>query len=179
MAQIIPLSDFKEQNAIRNGFQYWRTLFEEPLDGQTRLSDLRHETLSYLAEAGEEGTLALHAMIIGFSGHGASTPFDELVSSVQCRIIDIFLFVSDQIRLEMMFRLGWLDHFQGNQYPLYQMVIDFERIKERFYADWPVLSKDHAEYERYAGLIERDQQVLIRRLFPSALAAFNDFYQSR
>lgn len=173
MADIIPLASFKEQTAIRDGFQYWRTLFEEPLDGKTRLSDLTPETLNYLSEPGDESMLALHAMIIGFLGLGASTAFDELGSSLQCDIIDISLFISDQIRFEMMFRLGWLDNFQGNQHPLYDMVTDFVAIKAHCNAHCPTLSKHHKDFERYAGLFERDQQVFIRRRFPEALEAFN------
>ncbi len=173
MAEIISLSAYKEQSAIRDGFQYWRTLFEEPFSGETRLSDLRPATLSYLSQPGEESSAALHSMIIGFLGCGDSMTFDELGSRTQCRIIDLSLFFSDQIRFEMMLRLGWLERFPGNQHPLYQMVAGFERIKAQCIADSPILSKTHAEYETYAGLIERDQQVFIRRLFPAALKAFN------
>ncbi len=179
MAEIIPLSAYKEQTAIRDGFQVWRTLFEEPFDGETRLSDLRPETLSYLSEPGEESSYALHTMIIGFLGCGASKAFDELGSRLQCRIIDISLFVSDQIRFEIMMRLGWLEQFLGNQYPLYQMVTGFERIKSQCNAHSPTLSKSHDGHETYAGLIERDQQVFIRRLFPAALTAFNSYHHLR
>ena len=179
MAKIIPLSAYKEQTAIRDGFQFWRTLFDETFDGETRLSDLKPETLSYLAEPGEKSTEALHALIIGFSGHGISTTFDALGSSVQSRILDIFLFLSDQIRFEMMLRLGWLEHYWGNRHPLFKMVTAFERIKERCQIHWPTLAKDHCEYEQYTALIERDQQVFIRRMFPSALAAFKQSHDLR
>ena len=177
MAEIILLSAYKEQTAIRDGFQVWRTLFKEPFDGETRLSDLRPETLSYLSQPGEASSYALHTMIIGFLGCGASKAFDELGSRLQCRIIDISLFVSDQIRFEMMMRLGWLEHFSGNQHALYQMVADFERVKAQCNAHSPTLSRNHGDYEKYAGLIERDQQVFIRRLFPAALTAFNNYHR--
>jgi len=179
MAEIIPLSAFKEKTAIKDGFKYWRSLFEEPLDGKTRLSDLRPETLSYLSEPVEESSFALHALIIGFLGKGASTTFDELSPRVQCRIIDISLFISDQIRFEMMHRLGWVEHFYGNQHPLYQMITGFERIKAQCNASSPTLSKNHRDYASYDGLIERDQQVFIRRLFPAALTAFNTYHHLR
>ncbi|MEJ2157229.1 MAG: hypothetical protein P8X96_17995 [Desulfobacteraceae bacterium] len=172
MAKIIPLSVYRDQTAIRDGFQLWRTLFDEPFDGETRLSDLKPKTLGYLADPGDRSTAALHALIIGCCGHGASTPFEALDSTVQSRIIDIFLFLSDQIRFEMMLRLGWVDRYWGNRHPLFKMVTAFEQIREGCHNHWPTLAKNHCEYGRYADLIERDQQVFIRRMFPSALTAF-------
>lgn len=172
MAEIIPLSLYREQVAIKDGFRTWRTLFAEPFDAQTRLSDLRHKTLVYLAEPGEASTSALHSLIIGLSGYGASTAFDALDSNLQSHVLDVFLFLSDHIRFEMMLRLGWLESFGGNQYPLYRVVTAFQEVRERCNAYLPVLARDHDEYDTYAGLIERDQQVFIRRMFPSALVAF-------
>jgi hypothetical protein len=176
MAQIIPLSTYKEQLAIRDGFKSWRTLFRESFDGETRLSDLTPETLSFLAEPGDGSSVALHAMIIGFRGHGASTSFEELSPRLQTSILDIFLFISDQIRFEMMLRLGWIELFWGSRYPLYKMVTAFEQTKEDSHRHWPRLARDHYDYEHYADLMERDQQVFIRRMVPSALAAFKQKY---
>jgi hypothetical protein len=176
MAIIIPLSTYKEQIAIRDGFKTWRSLFQESFDGKTRLSDLTPETLSFLAEPGDRSSTALHAMIIGFCGHGASTCFEELAPGLQPRILDIFLFISDQIRFEMMLRLGWIEYFWGNRYPLYKMVTAFEQMKEGSHRHWPTLARDHYDYERYADLMERDQQVFIRRMVPSALSAFKQKY---
>ena len=176
MAEIISLALYREQAAVRDGFRSWRTLFEEPLDAQTRLSDLGPKTLSYLAEPGEGGTAVLHAMIIGFSGHGAATPFDALDSNLQTRILDVFLFISDQIRFEMMFRLGWLEHFWGQQQPLFKMVTAFDDIKKRCSVHLPALARNHRDYEQYASLIERDQQVFIRRMFSSVSASFKEYY---
>jgi hypothetical protein len=176
MAKIIPLSTYKEQKAITDGFKSWRTMFQESFDGETRLSDLKPKTLNYLAGPGDSSSAALHALIIGFCGHGASTSFEELASSIQRRILDIFLFISDQIRFEIMLRLGWIEHYWCNPHPLYEMVTSFEQIRERCHLQWPTLAKDHCEYERYAELMERDQQVFIRRLVPSALEAFKKKY---
>lgn len=172
MAKIIPLSAYREQTALRDGFQLWRTLFDEDFNGQTRLSELKPKTLGYLAEPGDGSTAALHALIIGCCGHGPSTPFEALASSIQSHIIDIFLFISDQIRFEMMRRLGWVEYYWGNRYPLFKMVTAFEQIKDGCHAHWPTLAKDHCAYDRYSRLIERDQQVLIRRMFAEALTAF-------
>ena len=177
MAKIIPLSAYRLQIAIRDGFHLWRTLFDEPFNGETRLADLKPRTLDYLAEPGDGSAAALNALIIGFIGQGASTPFEALGSRVQGRIIDIFLFISDQIRFEMMFRLGWVDRYWGRRYPLFRMVTAFEQVREQCQNLWPTLARDHCEYERYAALIERDQQVFIRRMFQPALAAFKQRYR--
>jgi hypothetical protein len=91
---------------------------------------------------------------------------------MQNHILDIHLFISDQIRFEMMFRLGWLERFVGNHASLFEMVTAFVRVHKRCRDRPPLLAKDHADYEAYAELIERDQQVFIRRMMIPALEEF-------
>ena len=114
MAKIIPLAEYKEQVALRAVGRYWDSLFEEPFDARIRLSDLRPKTLFYLAEPGDESSSTLYALIIGLFGFDETTTFKSLDSKMQNHILDIHLFISDQIRFEMMFRLGWLERFVGN-----------------------------------------------------------------
>lgn len=172
MAEIIQLAGYKERAAIRAVARYWRSIFKEPFDAQTRLTDLRPKTLGYLAEPGDESTTVLYTLIIGLSGFSETTTFESLDSKMQSRILDIHLFLSDQIRFEMMFRLGWLDRFAGNQYPLYKMVTEFDRIKQVCQDQPPFLAETHQDYNVFSQLFERDQQVFIRRMLTSALEAF-------
>jgi hypothetical protein len=77
----------------------------------------------------------------------------------------------------MMFRMGWLDYFVGNQYPLIQMVTGFERIQKVCQDQSPSLAKDHPDYSTFVGLFERDQQVFIRRMMLQALEAFKHIHK--
>lgn len=172
MAEIISLAEYKAQAAQQAVARYWRSLFKEPFDAQHRLSDLRPKVLCYLAEPGDESTAALYSLIIGFSGFNETTTFESLNSKLQSHILDIHLFLSDQIRFEMMFRMGWLERVVGNQYPLYELVVGFEQVRQVCRDQPPSLAKDHPDYPVFVELFERDQQVFIRRMMVSALEAF-------
>ena len=177
MAEIISLAEYKAQTAQKAVARYWRSLFKEPFDAQHHLSDIRPKTLCYLAEPGDASTAALYSLIIGFSGFSESTTFESLDSKVQSHILDIHLFLSDQIRFEMMFRMGWLERFVGNQYPLFQMVTEFDRVYPICQEQPPSLAKDHPDYPVFNELFERDQQVFIRRMMVSALEAFKRIHK--
>jgi hypothetical protein len=177
MAKIIALNEYKEHAALQAVKRFWATLFEDPFDAQTRLSDLRPKTLYYLAEPGEESSATLYAIIIGLSGFSATTTFKSLDSKMQRYILDIHLFISDQIRFEMMYRLGWLECFVGNQASLYEMVNNFSHIYKVCRVQPPSLAQDHEDYSAYAELYERDQQVFIRRMMTAALVEFKRTHQ--
>lgn len=171
MAEIVKLADYKVQTLLRDGFAIWHQKLEGRFDDRTRLKDLSANTLCRLAEPGDESADALYGMIIGFLGHG-KVLFNDLDTKVQSHVIDMHLFMSDHIRFEMMERLGWLEQFMGNHFPLFEMVRDWEQVKPRCLQNPPVLSPDHPDYSHYQGLIDRDQQVFIRRMLPTALDIF-------
>ena len=177
MAEIISLAEYKAQAALRAVERYWRSLFKEPFDARYHLSDLRPKPLCFLAEPGDESTAALYSLIIGLSGFDDATTFESLDSKMQSHILDIHLFLSDQIRFEMMVRMGWLDRFVGNQYPLLQMVTGFRHIQQVCQDQPPSLAKEHPDYATYVGLFERDQQVFIRRMMLPALEAFKHIHK--
>jgi len=172
MAKIIPIDDYRDLHALRAGYNHWRYKFNEDFDVRTGLSELSPATLGRLAEPGDDSTTALYALIIGFLGYGQSETFESLDSQIQSYILDLHLFMADQIRFEMMYRLGWLDEFIGNQFSLFEMVKKFERVKRACRDHPPQLAKDHPDYGDYQLLIDRDKQVFIRRMLSSALEAF-------
>jgi hypothetical protein len=172
MAKVIALEGYRNSQAFRAGYSQWRKRFNEPISAGTRLSDIGATTLSRLAEPGEESTAVLYALIIGFLGYGRHAAFESLDSLKQSRVLDIQLFTLDQIRFEMMFRLGWLDEFIGNRFPLFEMVTEFQQIKRVCQKRPPQLARSHPDYDAYCLLIDRDKQVFIRRMLPLALETF-------
>ena len=178
MPDIIPLDDYRQQCLIRAGYRRLQGRFGQTFKAQTRLSDLTPEMLCMLSEPGGEAITDLYALILGFLGYRAQMVFDELPGKVQMRVVDIHLFLSDQIRFEMMHRMGWLERFIGNLFALFDMVRDFDRIKRDCGRHAPVLAKHHPEYDAYRSLFELDQHVFMRRLFPEALSTFKDRYGS-
>jgi hypothetical protein len=172
MAKVIAIDDYRNLQALRAGYSQWRRKFDEEFNARTRLSELGPATLSCLAEPGDDSTAALHALIIGFLGYGLHDTFDSLDSRSQSYILDIHLLMVDQIRFEMMFRLGWLDYFIGNRFPLFEMVTEFERITLACKTHPPQLAKAHPGYKTYRHLIDSDKQVFIRRMLSLALETF-------
>ena len=174
MAKVIVMDDYRNLQALRAGFSQWHRRFNGHFNARTCLSDLGPSTLSRLAEPGDDSTAALYSLIMGFLGYGTDEAFESLDSRKQSNILDIELFMVDQIRFEMMYRLGWLDCFIGNRFPLFEMVVGFERIKLACQNRPPQLAKVHPGYETYRLLIDSDKQVFIRRMLPLALETFKN-----
>ena len=172
MAEIVQLAQYREQTALRDGYRLLRCKFDEDFDACTRLTDLSANVLHALAQPDDNSTQILYAMILGFLGFGAAARFDGLDSTTQKDVVDLHLFISDQIRFQMMYRLGWLEQEPGCDLPLFVMVKESDSAKRICRQNLPRLSSNHPDYPSYLQLIDRDQQVYIRRLMPSALEAF-------
>jgi len=172
MAKIIPLDEYRIRSLLRAGYNQWQKKYKEEFNLTTGLADLSPATLCQLAEPGEASTTSLCSMIIGFLGYGDSETFESLDSRLQNDILDIQMFMADQIRFEMMHRLGWLDSFSGSRYSFFKMVTAFEHVFELCRKNPPKLAKDHPRYDEYRILVDRDQQVFIRRMLPAALEMF-------
>ncbi len=171
MAKVIKLDEYKVNALWRDGFDWWHQKYKGQVDVHTRLEDLTAMTLSLLADPGAECSDALSGMIIGFLGYG-QTPLAALDGAVQNLVIDIHFLIVDHIRFEMMARLGWLERVAGNQFSLFEIVCKWDQVKTVCKNNPPLLSCDHPDFPIYQKLIERDQQVFIRRMLPSALDAF-------
>lgn len=176
MAEIVLLSQYREKSALRDGFHLLRSRFDQDFDACTRLSDLTPEVLYQLALPDEFSMQMLCGMILGFQGFGAAATFDAVDSSVQKEVVGLHLFISDQIRFEMMYRLGWLGHVPGRELPIYAMIRDSADAQRLSRQDPPRLSSDHPDFHSYHALIDRDRQVYIRRLMPAALEVFKKTY---
>ena len=176
MAEIVQLAQYREKSALRDGFHLLRSRFDQDFDACTHFSDLAPKVLYQLALPNDSSMQLLCGMILGFLGFGAAATFDAMDSSVQKEVVDLHLFVSDQIRFEMMYRLGWLGNVPGRQLSIYAMVRDSGYAQRLCRHNPPRLSSDHPDFHSYHALIERDRQVFIRRLMPAALEAFQKAY---
>lgn len=176
MAEIVLLAQYREKSALRDGFHLLRSRFDQDFDACTRLSDLAPEVLYQLALPNDSSMQLLCGMILGFQGYGAAATFEAVNSNVQKKVVDLHLFISDQIRFEMMYRLDWLGHVPGRQLPIYAMIRDSAYAQRLCRQNPPRLSSDHSDFHSYHTLIERDRQVYIRRLMPAALEAFQKAY---
>ena len=174
MTKIVNLKNYRARAVEQKGFGPWHKRFEESYGEKTRLSDLSERTLYLLALPGEDSAVAFYELIMGILGLGAAPKFNYLDREEQMMVVDIHLFLTDQVRFEMMRRLGWLDNFTCEKYRLLKMVQDFNKVKARCKDNHPELVESHPEYFTYKKLTRMDREVFIRRMFPKALETYKE-----
>lgn len=172
MKKVVDLQRYRTRAVEQRGFGPWQKRFGESFDSTTRMADLSDGTLYYLAQPGESSSVAYYEFIMGILDLGAAPKFHYLDNRDQMKVVDIHLFVADQIRFEMMRRLGWIKIFEGEKYTLLKMVQDFETIKTECSANPPDLADSNPDFKTYAQLTFGDKEVFIRRMLQKALEAF-------
>jgi len=111
---------------------------------------------------------------MGVLGFGKALKFYYLEQTEQMIVMDIHLFIADQVRFEMMRRLGWVNRLPVEKLSLLEMVQSFEKLKARVERKPPKLSESHPDFAAYKEVSGMDKEVFIRRMFPKALEAFKE-----
>jgi len=176
MAEIIDLERFRSKIAADQGFRSWLSRFQEQFGPDTRLMDLSPATLLYLATPGEENLYVLFDLVMGAQKLGGSLRFrlDDLDADTKMKIIDCALALVDQVRFEIMRRLGWVTMESKGEVPLIALVEKAWRLGVRFIQEAPALVPEHPDFPAYTRLVPMDRMVLVRKLIPRAVATFRD-----
>jgi hypothetical protein len=174
MTKVVDLNDYRLRVMEKRGFDPWQKRFSESFDSRTRPSDISDKTLYYLSQPGENSSTAYYEIIMGILDLGPAAGFHYLNNRDQMRVVDIHLFLADQLRFEMMRRLGWLLSFGGSNYSLLEMVKEFDTIKIKCRQNPPELTRSNPTYSDYALLTGGDKEVFIRRLLQEALDEFKE-----
>ena len=172
MGKIVDLESYRIQALEKRGLQPWQQRFSQKFGRGTHLCDLSDRTLMKLAQPGEDSTLAYYELLMAVLDLGEGRQFSSLKKEDQLRVVDIHLFLADQVRFEMMRRLNWVEPFAAGEYPVVLLVAEFEQIRERCRAQAPMLSYRRPDYRQYETLTPREREGFIRKLLPSALEAF-------
>jgi len=172
MAKVVDLKTYRRRALEQRGFGPWRKRFPGSYDSRTRLADLSDRTLYYLSQPGENSSAAYYELIMGILDLGLAHEFHYLDNRNQMQVIDIHLFLADQLRFEMMRRLEWILSFEGEKYSLLEMVQEFKAIKDRCRKYPPNLAPTSMNYAEYTQLTNGDKEVFIRRLLQDALDMF-------
>jgi hypothetical protein len=167
------METYRRETAAERGFAPLRRRYGEVLLADSRLADLSDTVLLALAAPGEESASALYEMIMGVLALGPLAKFAYMDKADQMRVVDIHLFLADQIRFEMMRRLRWVTAFACGEHPLVSLVLDFNILKSCRERP-PELADDHPSRLHYEGLGAGDKEAFVRRLLPAALQAFGD-----
>lgn len=176
MTKVVDLQTYRTKALEQRGFGPWQKRFgeSESFDSKTRIAGLSDSTLYYLAQPGESSSIAYYEFIMGILDLGAASKFHYLGNRDQMIVVDIHLFLADQMRFEMMRRLGWIRTFEGGKYSLLNMVQDFEKIKTKCRQHPPLLVESNPAYTTYTQLTIGDKEVFIRRMLQEALDAFKE-----
>ena len=174
MTKVVDLQTYRTKALEQRGFGPWQNRFGESFDSTTRTAGLSDSTLYYLAQPGESSSIAYYEFIMGILDLGAASKFHYLGNRDQMIVVDIHLFLADQMRFEMMRRLGWIRTFEGGKYSLLNMVQDFEKVKTKCRQHPPLLVESNPAYTTYTQLTIGDKEVFIRRMLQEALDAFKE-----
>ena len=178
MTKIVDLHHYRTTVVDQRAFGPWQKRFGEVYDSNTCLSDLSDKTLYFLAQPGEDSSIAYYEMIMGVLDFGPATKFNYLASEQQMRVVDIHLFLADQMRFEMMRRLEWLEALPCQNFTMISMVQTYEQMRNRFKDKPPELATSHPGHEAYQKLVIRDKEVFIRQMLREALEKFEERIES-
>jgi hypothetical protein len=172
VAKVVNLKQYRRRKTELRSYGAWEKRFGEVFAEGTHLGDLSDRVVSYLATPGEAGNTAFYELIMGTLGYGAAAGFYYLDNEAQMRVVDIHLFLADQVRFEMMRRIGWISALAAGEFPLIELIGNFDRIRQPVRTQPPELAPTHPAYEKCRRLSVREREVFIRQLLPSALDAF-------
>jgi hypothetical protein len=174
MTKIINLQSYRSIVLEKRIFSPWKKRFGETYGLKTCLSDLSNQVLYYLAQPGEPGSLAYYELIMGILDFGMASNFHYLSNENKMAVIDIHLFLADQVRFEMMWRLKWVKAFEARKFSLIELVQNFKNIKTKCRDNPPELVESDPDYHAYTKLTYGDKEVFIRRMLQKALEAFTE-----
>jgi hypothetical protein len=173
MSNIIQLEQYKRSKLGKNSFKYWNSQFHQSFNESTTICDLPDNILLFLASPGDksEGTINQLIRAIRFPKDKPGTK--ALQKQVKMMLMDIHLFLLDRLRLEMLLRLGWIDDYPGKKVAILDLILNFSQTNYEQFKNPLPLAHNHPRWQEYNGLIPREKELFIRRLFVNALIEFN------
>jgi len=172
MTKIVNLQSYRTKVLEQKAFGPWQKRFGETYGLKTRPSDLSDKVLYYLAQPGEPSSVAYYELIMNILDFGTTPKFHDLGNSDQMLVVDIHLFLADQVRFEMMWRLEWIKAFEGKKFSLIELVKNFATIRIKCREKPPELEESNPEYHDYIRLTQGDKEVMIRQMLQKALETF-------
>lgn len=172
MDKIVNLNTYRIRAMERRCFSAWQKRFSEKFSADCRFCDLSDRTLYRLALPGEDSSNAFYELIMGILDLGPAAKFSYLNDDDKMRVVEVHLLTVDQVRFEMMRRLGWLAGTTIQSQSLLNRVKRFAQAKGACREKAPELSPAHPQYNAYKILVDRDKEAFVRRLLPDALEVF-------
>ena len=93
------------------------------------------------------------------------------------RVIDQYLFLLDRVRYECMKRLGWVEHYPGEEIPLVEMISRFETLAPNLQAQIPMMNPDYAGSKEFFSVTTFEKEGAVRKLIPGLIKELQHFTQ--
>ncbi len=172
MGELIQLEKARQERLARRAFGPWsRRLGYRPRP-EERFSQLPDRVLDRLAELDQAGTLALYDLALGVRGWGPGEKFPHLEAWAKMEALDTYLFLADQVRFELMRRLGWLEGTPGQAFTMLELAADHREIMARFRPSFPRLTEGYPGYREVSRRLALEPAAVVRSLIPEALKSF-------
>jgi hypothetical protein len=115
---------------------------------------------------------------MGVKNLGKGAQFHSLDTSQKMAIMDIAIFLLDQLRFECMRRLGWINGYATMTIPMVDLISKFETGFAAAKNQTPELSPAHPRYQDYLNEFDMDRGAFLRRLIPEAIETFQQRLKS-
>ena len=172
MSKVVDLQSYRSRQLAERVFGPWKRRFGESYGEQTLLADLSQNTLFRLAQPGDESTAAFYELVMGALDLGLAEKFYYLDKAEQLRVVDLHLFLADQVRYELMRRLAWVIRYAGRKFTLLELIERIGELKLQNRLEPPMLAETHPDFTHFAELNAPDRESFVRRLLPQALEEF-------
>jgi hypothetical protein len=169
MSEIVDIEKARLEIRVKKGFKNWGGQFEYSFGLSTCMEDIPDKALAFLAEGDEKSSFYYYDLIMNLKDLGSGFEFNELEPEDKLTAIDIHLFLLDRARYEYMKRLGWLDCYPGEEYPLVELIANFDDLAPDIQAKPALLSQSHPCYREYISKNLFEKEEIIRKLIPKAL----------
>lgn len=172
MGELVNLLEARRSKACHRAFGRWEKRLGLTPAYQTRLCDLPDPVLSRLAELNHGATLALYDVVLGVRGWGPGEGFAYLAAHDKLEALDSFLFLADQVRFELMRRLGWIEGLPAEVFPILDLASRSREIQNTFHPQVPVLRPKYHRYQEVEPRLAYEPAAVVRSLIPEALLVF-------
>lgn len=172
MGKVVDLDSARRDKVASSAFTHWEKRLGYAPGAAARLGEVPEAVLSVLAELEHVATLALYDVVLGVRGWGAGEGFSYLEPAKKMEALDAFLFLADQVRFEMMRRLGWLRGIAAEDHDICDLALNNRGIQARHAPAIPELTNAYPRYAEMQQRLRLEPEAAIRSLIPEALAVF-------
>ncbi len=171
-AEVVSLEQARRDREARAAFGRWERRLGHRPKAAASLAGLPDPVLHQLAELGHQATLALYDVVLGVRGLGPGERYPDLQARTKLEALDVFLFLADQVRFEVMVRLGWLSAGPVRGQSILEMAKDYRRFQLEAGREPLRLTRAYPSYEQVERRMNLEPEAVVRSVIPQALAAF-------